>query len=114
MYIWSDTNPYNTIQSRQPQNFSINFRADIFEGCFLGPYVLPPRPIGGACHQFSEHISPEILAMSRWIFDETCGPCMTVPEPISVTSPEISFRLPALGVGWEGRDQYLGEVVHQT
>jgi hypothetical protein len=37
-----------------------------------------------------------------------------MPQPISVTPPEITFRLPTLGEAEEGRDKYHSQAIHQA
>jgi hypothetical protein len=39
---------------------------------------------------------------------------MTVPQPVSVMLAKITLRLPALGNGYEDKDEYPDQVIRQT
>jgi hypothetical protein len=48
----------------------------------------------------------------RWISDETYGSCITASQAIFVTPPEMTWRMPTLGDGYEGRNHYPGQILH--
>jgi hypothetical protein len=91
------TNPQSTIQSRHQQQFSKIMRVllgavlQAHTFCLTGSTVL-------LTNIFGAHFASYWI-LSHWIFDETCGSCMMVPQLISFTPPEITLRLPALSYG---------------
>lgn len=38
--------------------------------------------------------------LNQWTFDKNCGSCMMVSQPVSVTLPEITLKLPTWGSGY--------------
>jgi hypothetical protein len=86
--VWCSNNFKVEQKIRGKSQFSINDWAGIVGDCVIGPFLLPHKLNGAAYRYFWSTLCQSY-----------CGSCMFLPQPISVTLPEITLKLPTLGDG---------------